>query len=549
MTLKERINQAINKEISWPKSLATVFSVIFLRIFLENFSSTGPQSSFTLISGIFLHIPLFYVSIIASLFLAILFFAKLEIKQAINLGVLFSPIMCLPPIVDLIFTGGVGANTAYLFFNNFSEAFFDFLTFFGRFVNPGITLGMRVEIFLVLAGVTYLIYLKTRNIKRTILGAFFCYIVFFIYLAFPGFIVVLFDHNNYLALNQGGDSGAFSLVLSSLFSGSLLKTIHFSEVLSSNKAVLFNQQFDILCGRILWLAFLFQGGLIFYLKNKQSFFSWLNNLRWERVLYYLALSILGIFLGRSLYSFGYSLGFIDFLGLLIFFVLVALSFWLAVGINDQADLKTDSISNPDRPLVKKTITDKEQNAINLFLFIAIIIGSLLINCWVLILLLLFQGIYFIYSSPPFRLKRAFGLSSLLVGLNALVITMAGFYFISPQQFLISFPKNVLIMILFGFTLGVNIKDIKDYEGDKADDINTIPVVFGLLWGKRIIAALASLALLAVALLTSLKGIMVASLIFSIIFFLLINRRDYEEKPIFGAFFIYITICIVSLIVR
>ncbi|HRY52953.1 MAG TPA: UbiA family prenyltransferase [Candidatus Portnoybacteria bacterium] len=549
MTLREIINQAINREISWPKSLATVFSIIFLRIFLENFSSTGPQSSFTLISGVFLHIPLFYISIIASLFLAILFFAKLEIKQAINLGVLFSPIMCLPPIVDLIFTGGAGANTAYLFFNNFREAFFDFLTFFGKFVDPGITLGMRIEIFLVLAGVAYLIYLKTRNIKRTILGAFFCYIVFFIYLAFPGFIVVLFDHSNYLALNQDGGSSAFSLVLSSLFSGSLLKTIHFSEVLSSNRAVLFNQQFDILCSRILWLVLLFQGGLIFYLKNKQSFFPWLNNLRWERVLYYLALSVLGMFLGLSLYLFGYSFGFIDFLGLLIFFVLVALSFWLAVGINDQADLKTDSISNPDRPLVKKTITDKEQNAINLFLFVAIIIGSLLINCWVLILLLLFQGVYFIYSSPPFRLKQAFGLSSLLVGLNALVITMAGFYFVSPQQSLINFPKNVLIMLLFGFTLGVNIKDIKDYEGDKADNINTIPVVFGLLWGKRIIAALAFLALLAVALLTSLKGIMVASLIFSIIFFLLINRRDYEEKSIFGAFFIYITICIISLITR
>lgn len=549
MTLREKISLAIKEEISWPKALATIFTVILLRLFLENFSSLGPQGYFTLIYGVVLHVPLFYISVIALLALTFVFFAKLDIRQAINLGVLFSPIILIAPIVDLLFTGGAGANTAYLFFNNFNEAIFDFFAFFGKFTDPGVTLGMRVEVFAALAGVAYLIYFRTKNIKRTITGVLFCYFIIFLYLAFPGFIVVLFDPNNYLAISQKAGLDAFSLVFNDLFSSSLLNTVHFTETLSDNAALLFNQRFDILCSRILWLALLFQCGAIFYLKNKQLFFSWLGNLRWERIFYYLILSVLGIFEGFSLYSSGYTFGFIDILGLLIFFVLIALSFWLAVGINDIADLKTDSISNPGRPLIKKTITEKEQKAINLFLLVFIIVGSLLINTWVLVLLLLFQGVYFIYSSPPFRLKRVFGLSSLLVGFNALLVVMAGFYFVSPEQTLVAFPLHVLIMILFGFTLGVNIKDIKDYEGDKAENIDTIPVVFGLVWGKRIIAGLVVLGLLAVAALTSLKSIAIASLIFSPIFFILINRKDYEERPIFGAFFIFMAICAFALLTR
>jgi 4-hydroxybenzoate polyprenyltransferase len=125
--------------------------------------------------------------------------------------------------------------------------------------------------------------------------------------------------------------------------------------------------------------------------------------------------------------------------------------------------------------------------------------------------------------------------------------MAGFYFIAQVQELSAFPKYILATILLGFALGVNIKDIKDYEGDRADGIKTIPVVFGMEWGKRIIAVLAALALIIVALMTKFRGIAIASLIFSVIFFFLIIRKDYEERPIFSAFFCYLAICIISMI--
>lgn len=543
-SLKERIAEAINREINWSFSILTVLAVILIRDFLETFSNPHYQGNFFPASFVFLHAPLFYISVIFSLVLLIFYFAKLEFKQAFNLGILFSPIMLLPPIIDLLITGGRGAGMAYLFFNSFSEMAQSLLSFFGKFIEPGITLGIRIEVALILIGLGYLIYLRTKNLKKMILGVVIGYLIFFFYFSFPSIFVFLFGNIDYFRTISGVP---INLALNDLFFNSLANSIHYLQDLSSDKAFLFDQQFYIMANRLVWLFLFVQSIWLFYLGNRRVFDAWRKNLRWERVLYYLAISILGILFGFRMSAIHHVFNAVDILGLLVFFISVALSFWLAVGINDVYDIKTDSISNPARPLIKKTITVKEQNLINLFLFVFIITALATINYLVLVLFLLFQAVYFIYSVPPLRLKKIFGLSSLLVGFNALLILMAGFYFVAPVQKLSFFPKNILALILFGFTLGVNIKDIKDYEGDKADGIKTVPVVLGLRWGKRIIGALTVLALLTVALIAKFKNITIASLVFSFILFLLINRKDYEEKPVFIAFFFYLAVCIISLL--
>lgn len=45
------------------------------------------------------------------------------------------------------------------------------------------------------------------------------------------------------------------------------------------------------------------------------------------------------------------------------------------------------------------------------------------------------------------------------------------------------------MLIVAFVLTTPFKDIKDYEGDSVDGIRTIPVIFGMERGKRIIGLL------------------------------------------------------------
>jgi len=84
------------------------------------------------------------------------------------------------------------------------------------------------------------------------------------------------------------------------------------------------------------------------------------------------------------------------------------------------------------------------------------------------------------------------------------------------------------------------KDIKDYQGDKADKIYTIPVIFGLEEGKKVIGCLA----LAIFLLCPLfffdyfKILIFPSIIAGILSFWLINRKKYSEKPLFLIYFFY-----------
>lgn len=543
---KGQIDKLVDRDVDWPSAIILMFAVSLIRMLGEAFSSPGHQGYFFSGYSTFLHAPLLFIAIFLSLMILMIYFTDFKFNKAVNFVVLFSAIIMTPPITDLIVTGGKGMGIAYVFFSSFKEGLFDFFTFFGKIVDPGINYGIRLECALILIGFAYLVYLKNKSILKTFLGVLVCYCVIFFYLTFPSIFALLFGSGDSFAAYQGTMRFPVWGVLHDMLSSSLLNSIHSLKDLPQDKFLLMDQQLDIFGTRVGWLLLVFQSGWLFYLGNKKAFNAWRKNLRWERTLYYLLISIFGIFIGYQTLPNGHSFNVVDILGFMVFFISVALSWWLAVGINDIYDIKTDSISNPDRPLVNGMLNVKQQNLINGILFLLIITGLALTNYLVLILFLMFQSVYYIYSVPPMRFKRIFGLSSFLVGSNALLTIMAGFFLIAPIQKISFFPMNILIMVLVGFTLVVNIRDIKDYEGDKAENIKTIPVIFGLRWGKIIIGFMGALALILVALLIEFKSIAITSLTFSPILFLLVNRKNYNELLIFSTFFLYMVICIILL---
>jgi len=516
------------KDFSWLNYLLTFIGIVFFRIFLENFSSPHQTGFYTSFYTTFFHYPLFYLSLFLSLNLLLSYFLKIPINKIFRLTIFFFPIILLPPLFDLFITAGYGIKMSYNF-QPFNELIRSFYSFFGPIYNVGITPGIRLEILIILIGVFLATLSLTKNIKRSLLAVFFSYLLLFIYLSFPSFLAIIF--------NKAKSFPEIISFLKDSIRKSYLNYLFPLVKFPNDPILLFEEQFNILMSRIWWFAIFLQTILIFYLAYPKIFLAWIKNLRWTRVFHYFLSAIIGILISHKISPLN-PLNWIDIFSFLTFFILIALNFWLAVGINDLFDFKIDSISNKNRPLIKGEIDEKIFKFINLILFAFLFVGSLLFNYLVFILLILFQLIYYLYSAPPLRLKRHFLSSSVLIALNTVIISMAGFYFVSLNQKLDAFPKKIFWLLFFIYLLVSNVKDIKDIEGDRADKIKTIPVVFGEKNGKKIIGFLVGFSTLFVPLTLQDKFLSFLGLFFAILFYYLINRKKYQESIIFLFYFFY-----------
>lgn len=112
----------------------------------------------------------------------------------------------------------------------------------------------------------------------------------------------------------------------------------------------------------------------------------------------------------------------------------------------------------------------------------------LIGHAVFVTVLFKAALHFLYSSKQFRLKAVPLVSNFVLSLTYLVTVLAGYLLVSPNG-LAEFPNGAIAMILVTFTLATPFKDLKDVEGDRKVGVRTIPTIFGLEVGKRVVAAL------------------------------------------------------------
>lgn len=514
----------------------TVIGVIFVRTFLESFSSLDVSKPFT--SGYpVTHFIYFYFSIILSLALLLHFLTKVSVPKIVGLITKLLPIIWLPPVIDSIITAGKGWEMSYNILKP-DEIIPAFFTFFGHLQGSGISPGIRIEILIVLAGVALFTYYHTKNIYLSSFGIAAGYVIFFVYAALPSLVATPW-------IIENSETNSF-LFFNDQFSNSWLATTHSLVSIPTDLIARFQQQTDIFMARIFWLAIIFQSLLLFRIFNFSLWSAWRKNLRLERVFYYCTIGVLGMLLCPEFLDFEKIINLPNFLALAIFFILISLNAWFAVTVNDEVDTEIDKISNPDRPLVKNTISIKEMRAIGFVLFVFIISGAVLLNYVTFYLLLMFQAVYFIYSAYPLRLKRFIFSASPLLGFNALAIAMAGFFLVSPDQHIAAFPKFMLWLIFIGFTIVTNVKDLKDYEGDKLEKIQTIPTIFGLKNGKMIIGTACATVILLLGFLSDSSYFFSVSLLFALFSFYLVNMKNYRELYLFYLFFAYavlVSICI------
>lgn len=390
--------------------------------------------------------------------------------------------------VDLVVSRGAGLNISYLLpgVHDGQPLGLRFLLFFGDFPKSGITVGMRVEIALACAALFFYGRLKGHGVGRSLLAAAIAYAVTFVYCALPYFI----------------RRGFHLLGWEYAYSDDLMLRCH------------------LLLAAACGLAAAWQA-------NPPLTRAILRDARWMRLLNFEMLILLGFRWGREPDAVFDGLDRLDF-------ALAALGLacaWVAsVIMNNLADVETDRVSSAGRPVTAGTVRPREYAAAGWILLVAGPCLALPAGFAIAFLIAVFLGNYFLYSMPPFRLKRVPVLSKSLIAGNCIVAAFAGFLLAGGA--VDEFAEFPLGLALLGLTLAINFIDLKDEAGDRAAGIPTLPVLLGMRRAQWVIGlAMMGMSWVSWAVWSEplVRWFAVGA---GFLEFALVLRRPYDERPVF-----------------
>ncbi len=514
--------------VSIQKVAASLFAIILIRTFLEFFSNPDQSGFIFGWETSYLHFPLFYFSLFLSFTLILYFFVnKLDRIWNFLLPAFF--IILIPPIFDLLTTNGKGSAISYIATDpkNFITLFLKFLYFSGE---PGITLGIRLAAFFILSSLGLFILIHTKSAIKAFIGTATGYVILFFCAIIPSIVALPFSLS-------GQTDSAKNLYASALNEG-LIQTTRQSLPLSLTTTAQQNFFHAIFMSQVFWLLVVFQLFLIFIVFNPKYLRILKANFPTTRIIYWSIIASIGIFLSQKISPNLNLLNLTTITSFCVIFLLGVLNTFFAICVNDAEDIKIDTISNPNRPLAKGELSLPQWNQLATILLFLIIAGLATMNSTMVFFFILTQMSYYLYSARPLRLKRHFLSSSIIIGISSVSVALAGFFFVSPNQHLNVFPLKDLFLIAITFALLSNMKDIKDFEGDKKENMQTMPVFFGLENSKKIIAILYAIVFISVPILLNIHAMLLFSIFCSFFTFYLFTKKQYQEKYIFLTLFFY-----------
>ncbi|MBN3037920.1 MAG: UbiA family prenyltransferase [Candidatus Omnitrophica bacterium] len=502
--------------------ICTFLAIVFIRDCIEGLvvSNFFPEfNEFHL-----LHFPVFFVSALLALIILLHFFTKTDIIKVSKICLIFFAVIILPAALDFLLSLSVGREVDYEYITE--DIWKALVNFFNPFVTlPAIPFTIRIEI----AAITFCsflyIFIKRNKILWSLLGAFLAFIICFFYIAVPGILV--------------GSCVVFLKVLSSIlrFAHLPLGGAGLGGIVDEKVVVIQELIFTAILGAIWFWRY--------DLKKAKALFA---NLRLNRSFHYMLLVLMGFVLYLS-----------EVRGVLDLFILLKMAgillavffaFQFSVVVNDIFDIDCDKASNSQRPLVTGTLGKSEYLKVG-YVYLAL---ALLFAFWVsgtcFMITLVYIAFYFVYSAPPLRLKRFFPVSSLVIGIQALLAFLLGQMSLQGESEGFFAYSNVWIMIFTVFLLSSNIKDLKDIEGDRNCNIRTLPVIFGETKARMTIGFLVFLSYLLVPIflypLFYSPLVTYSALLFGLANYFYIKKPGTQEKPVFFMYFSYALLIVLFL---
>ena len=532
--MKSFIQRITNQEVSIWSWLCSFGAIITIRFFLEALSNKTNTGTLPSDASTFVHYFLFFLSfaLIFMFFLKKRVLRKEDAHLAPRLSVVAMSAIFIAPIIDYLwsFFFSKQISMSYMF-GGTKDLFYKLITFFGPNIYTGITIGIRIEVAIILISIFVISYKIHKSWMKAVINSLLLYFIIFIFLSLPSILaIVLGNAKNY------GDALNFYIESSGSFS--VLNNIHNS--LDYKSFVRFIEiSFNFILAKIFFITTIIIYFLwLFYSPYKQKLIAIIKNSRPERVVHYMIMIVVGILIGgNDLFVFKI-FNWLDWLSLIIIFLSFYFSWMFAVSTNDIEDVEIDRISNKNRPLVTEKISKSELRDAG-FVFLGLsLVGGFISGFGALFFLLAFTTLYYIYSAPPTKFKTVPFFSSFIIGLCCLTAVLAGFITFSIQKDISLFPAKIAIGIVFLFFLWSNIRDMKDIEGDRTQGISTLPVLFGKR-GPKITGLITSLAYILAPLFFG-TWVLLPSLMGAIFNYYFITKNDYKEKYVFIVYKLFIT---------
>jgi hypothetical protein len=163
-------------------------AILAVRLTLEFFSS---HRLFSLADV--LHIGLWFALIVQAFLLQLHWFSGESIDKVVRLSVVGFTIALTAPVIDLVVSGGQGAKMNYLAINNWGDVFWAYVTAGGSSLTRGATLGIRIEIALLVVASANYIYTKRQRLLPALIGALSIYTVLFVSGTVPKLLGLIVD--------------------------------------------------------------------------------------------------------------------------------------------------------------------------------------------------------------------------------------------------------------------------------------------------------------------------------------------------------------------
>ena len=513
---------------SWTLSAV---GIILIRIFLEHYSSNETGRFVLIDASTIVHYTAFFIAVLLLSTLVLMFFSKKTLKESSAITLFGFMIIWLPPTLDLIISGGNGYTMHYLFLP-FQELADAFMTLFWSTGANGITYGIRIEIALVLIGTFAVIYSYTKNILKSFSAALLLYIGIFILVSLPS-VLGLFQNQtipNFMA--------------TSILESRIMNNSSYPGQSEYQRAM--DVSFNSLMTQVNLIIALLLGSLICLVGYKDKFKVLFNNSRPERILHYSLLVVVGVMFGGGPTFFN---SWINVLSMVMVVVSFIFAWLVAVCINDIYDKEIDDISNNSRPLPLGHFSSAEFYSISIVFFIISLIAAYASSMYGLFFVIAFSFAYYIYSAEPLRLKRHYISGAVIIGFACSTALLAGFFLSSASKTLTVFPPMLVLALVVLFGFGSMVRDIKDYEGDKAKGIKTLPVLIGLGKSKAVIATIITIGFIATAHYFKGMSMLVPAIVASACVWKIFFAKVYDERHFFVAYIAFLVVFIAMFLLR
>jgi len=374
------------------------------------------------------------------------YFDKDKLANTTKVTLFFFPVIIIVPFLDyLVFESG-----SILYTGNFQNLTYKYINLFNIHIVSikNITNGVRVEIFLVMVSSFIYIYALTNSFIKSFSASFLIYSTIFLFGYLPAFTNIL---NETQSLHE-------------ILNRSLLPTrsiIHLT--------------FYMYLPLIFLLMFIIQGKL-----SSAYRYTFFDAFRFERLGIYIGLLIFGFFFSAKQ---GLILNDIfnvyDILVLVSAILSLSLAFAYATIENNIVDIRIDTLTNKQRPLVKNLIDLTQYKSLKKTFLTLSLILALTVNKEFILLMLTILSLSHIYSTSPFRYKKFFLLANFILALIGTLVFIAGSEIIEGNSVFLIINKEMLSLIFIFFFIAASLKDIKDIKGDEADSIITLPILIGV----------------------------------------------------------------------